>query len=168
MRGRAGARRPLARREPGAARGGGAPARDDAEDFFAAFGAPPRPLIPGAPPRRLLRREALMTGRDAFDAASATAFLDDVASLAFRFHDGTDWVAAWDSEDRANYRPLPRAVAIDLGLYDATGEIRHFTTAVDLALADTRPGPRRSPDAGRPTPAAAARPKATGARTGAP
>lgn len=115
----------------------------DAEDFFAAFG-PRRPPRDGETPERLLRREAIMASRDALDAAQATAFLDDVASLEFRFHNGTEWVDAWDSEDRANYRPLPRAVAIDLALYDARGDIQHFITAVDLALAEARPGPAAS------------------------
>ena len=114
----------------------------DAEDFFAAFG-PRRPPRDGETPERLLRREAIMASRDALDAARATAFLDDVASLEFRFHNGTEWVDEWDSEDRANPR-LPRAVAIDLALYDANGEIHHFITSVDLAMAEARPGPASS------------------------
>ena len=85
-----------------------------------------------------------MASRDALDDAHATAFLDDVASLEFRFHDGTDWLDEWDSEDRAPSRRLPRAVAIDLAIYDAQGEIHHFITSVDLAMADARPGPRSS------------------------
>jgi prepilin-type N-terminal cleavage/methylation domain-containing protein len=124
---------------------------DGAEDFFAAFG-PSHPPIAGVTPQRLLRREALMTGPDALDTAPATAFLEDVASLGFRFHDGTDWLDAWDSDDRAHHRPLPRAVAIDLALYDAGGVVHHFTTAVDLVLADPRPGPRRSSPAVQATP----------------
>lgn len=125
---------------------------DEAEDFFAAFG-PRRPPPLGVKPERLLRREAIMSSRDALEAATPTAFLDDVASLALRFHNGTEWLPAWDSEDRTNYRPLPRAVAIDLGLYDATGEIHHFITAVDVALAEPRPGPQSSSSPGtRPTP----------------
>jgi hypothetical protein len=121
---------------------------DDAEDFFAAFG-PRHPPIEGVTSERLLRREAILASRDALDNATATAFLDDVASLAFHFHNGSEWLDAWDSEDTANYRPLPRAVAIDLALYDTAGEIHHFVTSVDLALADPRPGPRalRSPGA---------------------
>ena len=43
------------------------------------------------------------------------------------------------AEDTANYRRLPRAVAIDLALYDAAGEVHHFATSVDLPLADARP-----------------------------
>jgi len=117
---------------------------DEAEDFFAAFGPRHAPVL-GVHPERLLRREALMSSRQALDAATPTAFLDDVASLAFRFHNGVEWLDTWDSEDRANYRPLPRAAEIDLGLYDAAGEIHHFVTAVDLALADPRSGPRSSP-----------------------
>ena len=117
---------------------------DEAEDFFAAFGARHAPVL-GVHPERLLRREALMSSRQALDAATPTAFLDDVASLAFRFHNGVEWLDTWDSEDRANYRPLPRAAEIDLGLYDAAGGIHHFVTAVDLALADPRSGPRSSP-----------------------
>jgi len=116
---------------------------DEAEDFFAAFGTRRQPIL-GVHAERLLRREAIMASRDALEAATPTAFLDDVASLAFRFHNGTEWLEAWDSEDTANYRPLPRAVEIDLGLYDASGEIHHFATAVDVALADPRPGPQSS------------------------
>jgi prepilin-type N-terminal cleavage/methylation domain-containing protein len=115
----------------------------DVEDFFAAFG-PQRQPRDGETPERLLRREAIMASRDALDAATATAFLDDVASLEFRFHDGTDWVDEWDSEDQSNFSRLPRAVAIDLALYDARGDIHHFITSVDVALADTRPAPRSS------------------------
>jgi hypothetical protein len=109
--------------------------------------------VAGLHAERLLRREVVMTARPPDVGVAPTAFLDDVASLELRFHDGTDWVDAWDSEDRANYRPLPRAVAIDLALYDRSGGIHHFTTAVDVALADARPGPRPSgsPAAG-PTP----------------
>jgi len=127
------------------------PTDEETEDFFAAFGSA-RIRVPGTEPERLLRREAMMSASDAAARGTATAFLDNVASLSFRFHDGNDWLDAWDSEDRASYRPLPRAVAIDLALYDTAGEVRHFTTAVDLALADTRPGQRRSPEAGQPTP----------------
>ncbi len=116
---------------------------DETEDFFAAFGPRPTPAV-AVPAQRLLRREAIMASRDALDAAIPTAFLDNVASLGFRFYNGTQWLDAWDSQDTVNYRPLPRAVAIDLGLYDRAGEIHHFTTAVDLALADTLPGPRMS------------------------
>lgn len=124
---------------------------DEAEDFFAAFG-PGRPAIAGATAERLLRREAIMASREALDGATATAFLDDVASLSFRFHNGTEWVDAWDSEDTVTFqRRLPRAVAIDLGLYDTRGEIYHFATAVDVALAEARPGPRSAGTA-RPTP----------------
>lgn len=123
-----------------ARRPGGNLLDDDAEDFFAAFG-PRRPRIDGVTPERLLRREALMSTRDALDTATPTAFLDDVASLQFRFHNGTEWLDEWDSEDAANYRPLPRAVSIDLGIYDARGEIHHFVTAVDVALAVAVPGP---------------------------
>jgi prepilin-type N-terminal cleavage/methylation domain-containing protein len=108
---------------------------DDADDFFAAFG-PSHPPILGASPHRLLRREATMIERRALDEARATVFLEDVASLNFRFHDGTDWVEEWDSED-PNSRHLPRAVRIELALYDATGAIQHFTTAVDLPMSDT-------------------------------
>jgi prepilin-type N-terminal cleavage/methylation domain-containing protein len=126
------------------------PVAEDVDDFFAAFG-PLRVPVHGIAPERLLRREAVMTAPAATVSDTATAFLDNVASLRLRFHDGTDWLDAWDSEDRVNYRPLPRAVAIDLALYDAAGEIHHFATAVDLALADSRPGPRHSPVGGQPT-----------------
>jgi prepilin-type N-terminal cleavage/methylation domain-containing protein len=128
----------------------------DAEDFFAAFG-PRRPPRDGEAPERLLRREAPMVP-DALDVAPATAFVEDVASLELRFHNGTEWVDSWDSQDRvAHDRRLPRAVAIDLALYDADGEIRHFITAVDLALADARPGPAAS-GAPRTTPTPRPRP----------
>ncbi|MCC6766072.1 MAG: prepilin-type N-terminal cleavage/methylation domain-containing protein [Deltaproteobacteria bacterium] len=106
---------------------------DDADDFFAAFGPTPVPPL-GAMPRRLLRREATMLDRRALDAARATVFVENVASLAFQFYDGHDWFDVWDSEE-ANAR-LPRAVRVDLALYDAAGAIHHFTTAVDLPLAD--------------------------------
>ena len=126
---------------------------DDARDFFAAFG-PRQPRVEGVTPERLLRREKVMITSDtATPLVSPVIFLDNVASLEFGFHDGTTWLDAWDSEDRITYyRRLPRAVAIDLGLYDAKGEIHHFATAVDLPLADTRPGRARSSPAGNPTP----------------
>jgi hypothetical protein len=118
---------------------------DDAADFFEAFG-PRRLRVSGLEPERLLRREAVTIRREALETSSATAFLDNVASLDLRFHDGTEWLEAWDSEDRGTYRRrLPKAVAIDLALYDLDGEIHHFTTAVDLALADLRSAPARSP-----------------------
>ncbi len=151
--------------EPAAARGrDGTP--DDPLDFFAAFGPPPGAPITGTAPQQLLRRESFMTSRDALDAAPATTFLDDVVSLAFRFHDGREWLPDWDSEDRASFRTLPRAVAIDLALYDARGAVHHFTTAVDVALADTRPALSRSPGPVRPTPAAGNRSATGNARKG--
>ncbi len=122
---------------------------DDADDFFAAFG-PTHPPVLGTTPHRLLRREAGIIDLRSIDDTSATAFLDDVASLEFRFFDGRDWHDLWDSEDRSTPR-LPRAVAIDLGLYDDTGEIYHFATSVDVPLSDT-PIPFGSPSA-QPTPA---------------
>lgn len=126
----------------------------DVEDFFAAFG-PVRSPAPGTTPERLLRREALMIGGDQdLVPQIATVFLDNVASLSFRFHDGNDWYDAWDSEDRATYyRRLPRAVEIDLGLYDSDGAIHHFATAVDLPLSDPRPNAARSSPGVRSTPA---------------
>jgi len=75
-----------------------------------------------------------MIERRALDEARASVFVDAVASLTFEFFNGTDWVEVWDSEE-ANAR-LPRAVRIDLALYDAAGAIHHFTTAVDLPLSD--------------------------------
>jgi hypothetical protein len=117
---------------------------DDADDFFAAFG-PSHPPVPGTTPRRLLRREATLIERHALDEARATAFLEDVASLEIRCFDGREWRDTWDSED-AESRGLPRAVAIDLGLYDAAGEIHYFPTAVDVALRDApAPGGGGSP-----------------------
>ena len=105
---------------------------DDADDFFAAFG-PSRPPVLGTTPRRLLRREATIIERDALDDARATVFLEDVASLELQFFDGRDWRDTWDSEDRETPR-LPRAVRIDLALYDDAGEVHHFATAVDIPL----------------------------------
>ena len=121
---------------------------DDAGDFFAAFG-PTHPPVLGATPHRLLRREAGIIDLRSIDDTSATAFLDDVASLEFRFFDGRDWHDLWDSEDRSTPR-LPRAVAIDLALYDDVGEIHHFATSVDVPLSDT-PIPFGSPSA-QPSP----------------
>lgn len=126
---------------------------DDADDFFAAFGPTPVPPL-GTTPHRLLRREATMIERRALDEARASVFVDAVASLSFRFYDGREWVDLWDSEE-ANAR-LPRAVRIDLALYDTAGEIHHFTTAVDLPLSDrVAAAPAGgSPGAGARTPAA--------------
>ncbi len=133
-------------------RGGSDLLADDADDFFAAFG-PAHPPILGTTPRRLLRREATMIERRALDDARATAFLEDVASLEFAFYDGTQWLEVWDSED-PNSRRLPRAVRIDLALYDETGDIHHFTTAVDIPLSDTPIGVGGSPGANKsPKPA---------------
>ncbi len=132
---------------------------DDADDFFEAFG-PRHPPVPGTEPQRLLRREATMIERRALDDARATVFLDDVVSLELTFYDGREWRDVWDSED-ANSRRLPRAVRIDLALYDEVGEIHHFTTAVDLPLSDTPLGlPGGSPGAVRspaPRPASGGR-----------
>src|SRR5205085_1869136 len=118
------------------------------DDFFAAFG-PAHPAVLGAHPHRLLRREATMIERRALDDARATAFLDDVASLGFAFYDGAEWREVWDSED-PNSRRLPRAVRIDLALYDETGDIHRFTTAVDIPLSDTPlgVGPTSTPGGG--------------------
>ena len=80
-----------------------------------------------------------MIERRALDEARASVFLDDVASLELTFWDGREWRDVWDSED-ANSRRLPRAVRIDLGLYDELGAIHHFTTAVDIPLSDTPVG----------------------------
>ncbi len=109
---------------------------DDVDDYFAAFGPTPVPPL-GTAPHRLLRREALLLENRTIDDARATVFVDDVASLAFRFFDGRDWQETWDSEEH-NAR-LPRAVGIDLALYDGTGGVHHFTTAVDLPLSDHVP-----------------------------
>lgn len=119
---------------------------DDANDFFSAFGPTPVPKL-GTAPHRLLRREATMIERRALDDARASVFVEDVASLSFQFYDGREWQEVWDSEE-ANAR-LPRAVRIDLALYDRAGEIHHFTTAVDLPLSDriALPNPGASPGA---------------------
>jgi prepilin-type N-terminal cleavage/methylation domain-containing protein len=116
---------------------------DDADDFFAAFGASHAPVL-GTRPQRLLRREATMIERRALDEARAAVFLDDVASLELRFYDGREWRDVWDSED-PDSRRLPRAVRIDLALYDETGDVHHFTTAVDIPLSDTPVGSAASP-----------------------
>jgi len=116
-------------------RGGPDLLADDADDFFAAFGATHPPVL-GTSPHRLLRREATMIERHALDDARATVFLDDVASLALTFFDGREWRETWDSED-ANSRRLPRAVTVDLALYDTAGDVHHFITAVDIPLSDT-------------------------------
>ncbi len=124
---------------------------DDADDFFAAFGPTPAPVL-GTAPHRLLRREATMIERRALDDARASVFVENVASLAFRFYDGRDWLDLWDSEE-ANAR-LPRAVRIDLALYDAVGDVHRFTTAVDLPLSDriVQPAGAASPGAASPAP----------------
>lgn len=109
---------------------------DDANDYFAAFGPTPVPPL-GASPHRLLRREATLIERRAMDEARATVFIDAVASLEFRFFNGREWLDLWDSEER-NAR-LPRAVSIDLALYDRIGGIHHFATSVDLPLSDHVP-----------------------------
>ncbi len=118
----------------------------EVDDFFAAFDSAQPPPANGATPERLLRREVVTvmstTPQDALDRATPTVFLENVASLGFRFHNGTEWLDAWDSDDTVNFRPLPRAVEIDLGLYDAAGDVHHFVTAADVALADTLAGPR--------------------------
>jgi prepilin-type N-terminal cleavage/methylation domain-containing protein len=115
----------------------------DVVDFFAAF--PPRYQLPDdAQPERLLRRQAApasgddLAPADGLGPAPATLFLDNVASLEFRFYDGVQWHDDWDSEDPTYPSRLPLAVEIDLALYDATGAIHHFTTAVDLPLANRR------------------------------
>jgi hypothetical protein len=133
---------------------------DDAEDYFEAFG-PAHPAVLGTDPHRLLRREAAIIRPRALDDARTTAFLDDVASLDLGFFNGSEWLDEWDSDD-PNSRRLPRAVRIDLALYDETGDIHHFTTAVDLPLSDTplgfggtktpgggsTPGPTKTPSGG--------------------
>jgi len=128
-------------------RGASAELPDDAYDPFAAF-EPRAPLPADLEPRRLLRREALVLHTDELAPATATLFLDNVASLALRFHDGRDWVDDWDSEDRTYPRPLPGAVAIELALYDAKGDVHFFATAVDLPLAGGTGNARTGGDAG--------------------
>jgi general secretion pathway protein J len=112
---------------------------DDSEalDPFEAFDRPAE-LPRGLEARRLLRREALVLQQNELAPATATLFLDNVAGLRLRFHDGRDWIDDWDSEDRTYGRPLPRAIEIDLALYDTHGDIHHFATAIDLPLADPR------------------------------
>lgn len=105
---------------------------DEVVDVFAAFG-PIRPFPDDVQPHRLLRREALILHDNELAPATATLFLDNVASLDLRFHDGREWADDWDSEDRTD--PVPRAVALDLGLFDTWGEVHHFATAIDLPLA---------------------------------
>jgi prepilin-type N-terminal cleavage/methylation domain-containing protein len=112
---------------------------DDVVDLFAGFD-PVRPLPRHLAAHRLLRREAVVLARRELAAETATLFLDNVASLAFTFHDGTEWRDTWDSEEHPS-QPLPRAVGVDLALYDAQGRVHHFATAVDLPLA--RRGARR-------------------------
>ncbi|MEB2283970.1 MAG: hypothetical protein B6D46_01660 [Polyangiaceae bacterium UTPRO1] len=133
---------------------------DDAADFFAAFGPTPVPAL-GTTPHRLLRREATLLDRRALDEARATVFVENVASLAFEFYDGRDWLDLWDSEE-ANAR-LPRAVRIDLALYDGAGAVHHFATAVDLPLSDHVPAGRLSAAPSGTPDGAAAKP---GARAG--
>ncbi len=111
---------------------------DEIVDFFAAFGSDSL-RARGIPAERLLRREAPLIRQGALDDAVATVFLDNVASLRFRFCDGTDWVDEWDSAD-STHQVMPRAVAIDLGLYDEDGVVHHFATAVDLTLVRARVG----------------------------
>jgi prepilin-type N-terminal cleavage/methylation domain-containing protein len=129
-------------------RGGHDVFADEVDDFFAAFG-PTHPPVLGTTPHRLLRREATIIDRESIDDVRATAFLEDVASLELRFYDGRGWREVWDSEDRETPR-LPRAVSIDLALYDDAGEIHHFATAVDVPLSDTPPptGPSPTPPGG--------------------
>jgi general secretion pathway protein J len=119
----------------------------DVVDFFATF--PPRYHLPDdAHPQRLLRRQEAAVGTGDLAPAPATLFLDNVASLEFRFYDGVEWRDDWDSGDRTYPSRLPRAVEIDLALYDATGGVHRFTTAVDLPLADRRNAPRAAGAAG--------------------
>jgi prepilin-type N-terminal cleavage/methylation domain-containing protein len=129
--------------EDAAAGPGRRPGRErdvDAFDLFAGFGAEALHER-GIPAERLLRRESLLIQRNGNDDAYATVFLDNVASLRFRFCDGTTWLDTWDSDDRANYAGgMPRAVAIDLGLYDENGAVHHFATAVDLIMVKQRVG----------------------------
>ncbi len=132
---------------------------DDANDYFAAFGASHPPAL-GTAPRRLLRREAALIHPRALDDARATAFLEDVASLELRGFDGREWLETWDSDD-PNTRGLPRAVAIDLALYDAAGDVHHFPTAVDIPLRDgTASSGTTGPSnpSGQPNPAPTRRP----------
>ena len=123
---------------------------DDADDFFAAFGAA-HPPIAGVTARRLLRREATLIERQALDDVRATAFRDDVASLELRCFDGHEWRDEWDSQD-ASSRGLPRAVAIDLALYDQAGAIHYFPTAVDLPLREPTAGSGTGGPSTSPTP----------------
>lgn len=140
-------------------RGGPDLSVEGADDYFAAFG-PTHPPVLGAEPHRLLRREAAMIERRGLDDAQATVFLEDVASLEYQFYDGNEWRDAWDSLD-PNFRRLPRAVRIDLALYDDGGAVHHFATAVDLPLSDTLPPPTSaSPSRGAPAPTPTTTPKA--------
>jgi hypothetical protein len=132
---------------------------DDADDYFAAFG-PVHPPVLGTTPHKLLRREAALIHPRSLDDARATAFLEDVATLELRASDGREWFEVWDSDD-ATTRGLPRTVAIDLGLYDAEGEIHHVATAAYIPLRDVAsstgnpsanpsPGPTRRPFGPKP------------------
>lgn len=105
-------------------------------DFFASFGADAL-RAQGIPVERLLRREAPFIRANALSDAYATVFLDNVASLQFRFCNGKEWMDEWDSNEPSFSAGLPRAVAIDLGLYDQDGAVHHFATAVDLTMTRT-------------------------------
>jgi prepilin-type N-terminal cleavage/methylation domain-containing protein len=110
---------------------------DGVVDFFATFGSDSL-RARGIAAERLLRREAPLLQRDALADAYATVFLDNVASLKLRFCDGREWTDEWDSNDARLSPGLPRAVAIDLGLYDDDGAVHHFATAVDLTMTRIR------------------------------
>lgn len=87
-------------------------------------------------PLTLLRREVTPIGEESADTPGAVSvFVEDVAWLRLRFHDGEKWIGEWDSEERNVFAPLPRAVEISLALYDREGTLRLFSTAVTIPMA---------------------------------
>jgi len=95
-----------------------------------------RSLFDKNTPLTLLRREVTPIGEEPADTEGAVAvFVENVAWLRLRFHDGEKWITAWDSEEASVFAPLPRAVEISLALYDREQAVELFSTAVTIPMA---------------------------------
>ncbi len=99
-----------------------------------------RPLGEKNRPFTLLRREITPIGEEPGDTQGAVSvFVENVAWLRLRFHDGEKWIPEWDSEEANVFAPLPRAVEISLALYDSEQAVQLFSTAVTIPMAHTHP-----------------------------
>jgi hypothetical protein len=75
--------------------------------------------------------------------ASTTLVLPNVVGLEFRYFDGRDWVAEWDSSQPRSFAPAPFAVQVTLTTSNERGQTESYRTAVDLPMLSRNRPPTR-------------------------